>query len=212
MRSRRIAGLAVIGLVWAVGAMAAPVEILPVAQIEPGMVGEGYTVFSGEEIESFKATIMGVLHNYGPKQNLILAMLEGGPLAETGVIAGMSGSPVYIDGKLIGAVAFSFPVSKEPIAGITPIEEMIDSTATPARRSRAARVSFPLVPEKLDAQRVGLRVRENVDDAAAAGEITGHLDLVAFHETACVEPRDQRIRVDRLPDLQCEGLCGNRCR
>ncbi len=151
MKSLRVAGLAGVAcLLCAVGAMSAPVETLPASQIKPGMVGEGLTVFSGEEIESFKVTILGVLYNYGPKKNLILAKLEGGPLAETGVIAGMSGSPVYIDGKLIGAVAFSFPFSKEPIAGITPIAEMIGDTATSAPRGRTARLSFPLAPEKLE--------------------------------------------------------------
>ena len=127
------------------------VETIPVDAIEPGMVGEGLTVFSAAEIETFGVTIMGVLRNYGPNQNMILAKLEGGPLADTGVIAGMSGSPVYIDGKLIGAVAYSFPFSKEPIAGITPIGEMIEATATPISRRKVARLDFPLTPERLEA-------------------------------------------------------------
>ena len=127
------------------------VETMPVDHIQPGMVGEGHTVFNGETIETFKATILGVLRNYGPNQDLILAKLEGGPLSETGVIAGMSGSPVYIDGKLVGAVSYSFPFSKEAIAGITPIGEMIDATATPVSRRRAARLEFPLTPERLSA-------------------------------------------------------------
>ncbi|MGH9462147.1 MAG: SpoIVB peptidase S55 domain-containing protein [Vicinamibacteria bacterium] len=134
------------------------VETLPVDAIEPGMVGEGHTVFDGERVETFKATILGVLRNYGPNQDLILAKLEGGPLSETGVIAGMSGSPVYIGGKLVGAVSYSFPFSKEAIAGITPIGEMIDATATPARRQRAARLEFPVTPERLrDIAPAGLR-------------------------------------------------------
>ncbi len=131
-------------------ATSAPVEMLPVSQIKPGMEGVGFTVFSGNKIDSFKVHILGVMLKYGPKQDLILAKLEGGPLAETGVIAGMSGSPVYIDDKLIGAVAFSFPFSKEPIAGITPIAEMIEATSTPAPARRAARMSFPLEPDKLE--------------------------------------------------------------
>jgi hypothetical protein len=131
-------------------AQAAPMETLPISQIQPGMVGEGLTVFSSNKIESFKVEILGVLRHYGPKRNLILAKLEGGPLAETGVIAGMSGSPVYIDDKLVGAVAFSFPFSKEPIAGITPIAEMVEATSTQAPRAPAARLSFPLTPEKLE--------------------------------------------------------------
>jgi hypothetical protein len=127
------------------------VETISVDAIEPGMVGEGRTVFSAEKIETFKVTVLGVLRNYGPNQNMVLAMLEGGPLADTGVIAGMSGSPVYIDGKLLGAVAYSFPFSKEPIAGITPIGEMIDATATPMSRRKVAKLDFPLTPERLAA-------------------------------------------------------------
>ena len=77
-----------------------------VGEIRPGMVGIGRTVFDGVHVEEFKAHIIGVLENViGTHRNLILAKLEGGPLANTGVIAGMSGSPVYIDGRLIGAVS-----------------------------------------------------------------------------------------------------------
>ena len=76
-----------------------------VQDIRPGMVGIGRTVFDGVHVEEFKVHIIGVIENViGTRRNLILAKLEGGPLAETGVIAGMSGSPVYIDGRLIGAV------------------------------------------------------------------------------------------------------------
>src|ERR1041385_4541208 len=104
---------------------------MPVSDIRPGMVGVGRTVFDGTHVEEFKAHILGVIENVmGPQRTLILAKLEGGPLAETGVIAGMSGSPVYVDGRLIGAVSYSLgSFSKEPIAGITPIEEMTAETA-----------------------------------------------------------------------------------
>ena len=102
-----------------------------VQDIRPGMVGVGRTVFDGVHVEEFQVHIIGVIENViGTQRNLILARLEGGPLAETGVIAGMSGSPVYIDGRLIGAVSYSlgsFP--KQAIAGITPIAEMTDATA-----------------------------------------------------------------------------------
>ena len=75
------------------------VVTMPLDQIRPGMVGIGRTVFEGTRIEDFKVTVIGVLENVGPKQSMIVARLEGGPLEKTGVIAGMSGSPVYIDGK-----------------------------------------------------------------------------------------------------------------
>ena len=137
-----LAGLAVVTSVLLSGA--APT--MSVADIRPGMTGIGRTVFDGTHVEEFKVNIIGVLENViGAHRNLILAKLEGGPLAHTGVIAGMSGSPVYIDGQLIGAVSYSlgsFP--KEPIAGITPIAEMTDSAAVSVagrpRRKRAARL------------------------------------------------------------------------
>src|SRR5437870_5738473 len=94
-------------------------------EVRPGMGGIGKTVFQGTRVEEFNVELLGVLKNFAPKQDMILARLSGGPLARTGVIAGMSGSPVYIDGKLLGAVAFSFPYSTEPIAGIQPIQQML---------------------------------------------------------------------------------------
>jgi hypothetical protein len=128
----------------------------PVSQIKPGTVATGYTVWHGDKIEEFKVHILGVLHNViGPRRDLILARLEGGPLAETGVIAGMSGSPVYIDGQLVGAVSYSLGAfSKEPIAGITPIAEMVDAATLDTPRPPMgvrARLETPVTPESLSA-------------------------------------------------------------
>ncbi len=127
----------------------------PIDQIKPGMVAIGHTVFEGTKVEPFKANILGVLRNViGPKRDLILARLEGGPLAQTGVIAGMSGSPVYIDGQLVGAVSYSLGAfSKEPIAGITPIAEMIDAATldTPRAPMQRARLEIPVTRESLSA-------------------------------------------------------------
>jgi len=113
---------------------------MSVDEVRPGMKGIGKTVFQGTKIEQFDVELLGVLKNYAPKQDMILARLSGGPLARTGVIAGMSGSPVYIDGKLLGAVAFSFPFATEPIAGIQPIHQMLDllnqKNAAPASAPR----------------------------------------------------------------------------
>jgi hypothetical protein len=102
-------------------------QFLDVDQIRPGMKGYGLTVFQGTEPERFDVEVLGILKGVpNPKQSAIIAKLGGPLIARTGVFAGMSGSPVYIDGKLVGAVAFTFPFSKEPIAGITPIKYMID--------------------------------------------------------------------------------------
>ena len=118
-------------------ALPANTTLMPIEEIRPGMIGIGRTVFQGTEQQEFKAHILGILRNtIGPRRNMILAKLQGGPLENTGVIAGMSGSPVYIDGRLIGAVAYSLGAfSKEPIAGITPIGEMIQSSTLPSSRS-----------------------------------------------------------------------------
>ena len=108
----------------------AQVPVMTPDQIRPGMVGVGKTVFRGTKIDTFGVEVVDVMRNVlGPKEDVILARLSGGPLPleKTGVIAGMSGSPVYIDGKLIGAVALTWPFSKEPICGITPISDMLDA-------------------------------------------------------------------------------------
>jgi hypothetical protein len=105
--------------------LAAGQEFFPMQDVRPGLRGIGKTVFQGDRIEEFQVEILGVLQDFGPGQPIVLARLSGGPLAETGILQGMSGSPVYIGGKLLGAVALGFPFSKEPIAGIQPIESML---------------------------------------------------------------------------------------
>jgi len=106
----------------------APPKILTVDQIHPGMKGVAYTVFEGTKPESMGVEVLGVLKNMnGPRSDVILVRLHGPKPEYTGVVAGMSGSPVYIDGKLVGAIAYKIgSFSKEPIAGVTPIEEMLE--------------------------------------------------------------------------------------
>jgi hypothetical protein len=107
--------------------------------VKVGMTGHGLTVFAGTKVESFSVEIIGKLYNVAPKRNVILGRLSGGPLAQTGVMQGMSGSPVYLDGKLAGAVAYTWGFAKEPLCGITPIDEMLDIlTREPSRRRASA--------------------------------------------------------------------------
>jgi hypothetical protein len=154
MTLRRLAGALLLAILALVHVPAQGTQ-MGVDEIRPGMVGVGRTVFQGTRVEEFKVHILGVLENViGTHRNLILARLEGGPLANTGVIAGMSGSPVYVDGRLIGAVSYSLgQFSKEPIAGITPIAEMTDATVFNDARPAAAKVhiEFPLTRERLSA-------------------------------------------------------------
>src|SRR6266850_7521866 len=102
-------------------------SLFPLEDLRPGMKGTARTVFSGTTPDEFGVEILGGLPGFpGPRQSAIIARLSGANVEKTGVFAGMSGSPVYIDGKIVGAIAFSFPFSKEAIAGITPIKQMID--------------------------------------------------------------------------------------
>jgi hypothetical protein len=122
-------GFLVLGLLgWGLDLAAAEKNpnFFPLSAIKPGLRGVGKTVFQGDKIEEFQVEILGVLENIAPRQSAILARLSGGPLENTGVLSGMSGSPVYIEGKMVGAISFSFPFSKDAIAGITPIQQMVD--------------------------------------------------------------------------------------
>ncbi|MGH9947913.1 MAG: SpoIVB peptidase S55 domain-containing protein [Pyrinomonadaceae bacterium] len=101
-------------------------RLMRLSDVREGMRGVARSVFKGTEPEEFNVEIIGVVPGgIGPKQDLIVGRISGGPAERTGVFAGMSGSPVYVDGKLIGAISYSFPFSKEPMCGITPIEQMI---------------------------------------------------------------------------------------
>lgn len=101
-------------------------KFFPLSQLKEGMKGTANTVFKGSESEQFNVEILGILPSgIGPKQDLIIGKISGGGADRTKVFAGMSGSPVYINGKLVGAISYAFPFSSEAICGITPIEQMI---------------------------------------------------------------------------------------
>ncbi|MEK7348422.1 MAG: SpoIVB peptidase S55 domain-containing protein, partial [Candidatus Eisenbacteria bacterium] len=110
------------------------VSIFPVDSIRAGMVGIGYTVFQGTRIDTFSVSIVGVLKSYRPRGSLIMARAMNPFLEKTGIIAGMSGSPIYVNGRLIGALSYTWGFLKEPLAGITPIEEMLDILPGPSGR------------------------------------------------------------------------------
>ena len=101
-------------------------ETMDTDEITPGMKGYGRTVFSGNQIESFDVEILGVLKNWEARNDMILVKMTGGPLEKTGIIAGMSGSPVFVDNKLVGAVSHGWSFAKDAIAGVTPIRAMMD--------------------------------------------------------------------------------------
>jgi hypothetical protein len=123
-------------------------EIMPLSQIKPGMKGVAYTIFEGDQIEKMNLVVLGTLHNaLGPKQDVLLVQLIGEKVEHTGVVAGMSGSPVYFDGKLAGALSLKLGTfTKEAIGGVTPIENMLDvekAAATPASSMPGATPTNP---------------------------------------------------------------------
>ncbi len=113
--------------------------IMAPSEVRVGMKGYGRTVFQGGKIERFEFEVLGVQPNFQPGRTIIWVKAHGGPLAETGILQGMSGSPCYIDGKLVGALSLGLTFEKEPIGGITPITEMLDQLKdlpeTPAPRT-----------------------------------------------------------------------------
>lgn len=114
-------------------------RIFPLAELKEGMKGTAKSVFHGDRSEEFQVEILGVLPNWiGPKQDMIVGRLSGANAERTFVFAGMSGSPVYIDGKLVGAISYSFPFAKEPICGITPIEQMQSVVRSPSEQRIAS--------------------------------------------------------------------------
>jgi hypothetical protein len=129
-------------------------KFFEVKDVRPGMKGVGHTVFTGNTVSEFDVEILGVVENFLPKQSAVFVKLSGGPLAESGVFAGMSGSPVFIDGRILGAVAYSFPFSKEAIAAITPIESMVGAIAIdPEAASRIARQPSSSTEASFDASK-----------------------------------------------------------
>jgi hypothetical protein len=144
---------------------------IPVSQIHTGMRGVAYTVFQGVKPESMDVEVLGVLHNVnGPKGDIILVRLHGQKVEYTGVVAGMSGSPVYFDGKLAGALAFRIgEFSKEPIAGVTPIADMLEISAldrSPAEESAAVRPAVSTVAGKTASPGESSPLSSSVQDSA----------------------------------------------
>ena len=158
-------------------------EMLTVDEIRPGMKGIGKSVFRGTKVESFDVTVLGVLRCVDFDGDIILARIDSGPpvTEDYGVVSGMSGSPVYVGGKLIGAIAYTWAFAKKPIAGVTPIAQMVESFQPgggPVRTSGTLRATAPL---QIDGQRIERAVVAPSTSAAAGcqGPTTAALVPVA---------------------------------
>ncbi|WP_437333879.1 SpoIVB peptidase S55 domain-containing protein [Sorangium sp. So ce394] len=146
-------------------AISTPPDTLPVAEVKPGMKGYGLTVFSGTTPEKFDVEVISTLRNFRPNQDLILIKTQHPRLEIARTVAGMSGSPIYLNGKMIGAYAYGWLFGAEAIAGVTPIKSMLDELARPLPRSIAPKVGGPL-PAPVSA--IGGAPRGNAPPRAAA--------------------------------------------
>lgn len=154
-------------------------DILPLSQVKPGMEGTGKTIFYGDSIDEFGVTVLDIMENFYPHRDVIIVRLSGEMAEKTGVMAGMSGSPIYIDGKLVGALAYRIgQFMKEPIAGVMPIEEMLQ--IPPKEKQRSAKkgsTATALLPSYLEASLVGARddfwrnIIETIPVAKTSGSI-----------------------------------------
>ena len=160
-------------------------EILRLNEIKPGMKGVAYTIFAGDTIEPFELEVIGVLPNLlGPKQSIILVQLKGAKVEHTGVVAGMSGSPVYIEGKLAGALSLKFGIfTKEPLAGVTPIENVMEAGA-----GAAATATVREEKDNAEAQRTQRSAEEEIPMAGAVAVPAGVAERVGLSGGAYLEP------------------------
>lgn len=122
---------------------------MPIEEIERGQLGYGLSVFEGSDPERFSVEVLGVMKDSGPGQSFILARLSGQGLEKTGVIAGMSGSPVYVEDRLVGAVAFAWPFTQGAVGGITPIDSMLALSEVEIAPSSPVTSSLPTLPGEL---------------------------------------------------------------
>ena len=163
------------------------------SELRRGMSGFGLTTFQGTEIDTFQVEILGVLKGaLGPRMDMILARLSGGPLEHTGLIRGMSGSPVYIDGRLIGAISYGWYFSKDPIGGITPIAHMLEVATrehpTPSQYGKAL---------NLDEETTRLLGGEGVSTLAPLGM---PIAVAGF------SPQGRQVLLDALDALDAPGI------
>jgi hypothetical protein len=150
---------------------AADPDIFPLSKVQPGMKGEAYTIFAGDQVEKIDLEVIGVMPNFlAPKESIILVMLLGPKVEHTGVVAGMSGSPVYFEGKLAGALSLKLgQFSKEPLAGVTPIENMLSLPKTQPGAMRADASGGAAATSPQSSQSLDARLESPSDWASRAG-------------------------------------------
>jgi hypothetical protein len=191
-----------------------------VKDLRPGMKGVGKTVMVGTKLEEFGAEVLGVMRDVSPGRDMVLCRLTGCNLEHAGIIQGMSGSPIYIDGKLLGAVAFAWEFAKDPIAGVTPFQQMVQYVRANDRRiaaeakDRAADEGFQEARGSIVSELDSLAAAEAFPSAGAAplpvsgGAVAGMTRIVTPLAATGFSPRALSLLESRLRPLGMAPMAG----
>ncbi|MCX6558189.1 MAG: hypothetical protein NTW95_12305 [Candidatus Aminicenantes bacterium] len=164
-------------------------ELMKLSEIKPGMEGEGKTIFKGSTIETFKFKVLGILDKFVSDKNMIVAELSSPELLDGGVIAGMSGSPAYINGKLIGSVSYGLTnFSRKPIAGITPIEDILQTSAYGAPGPSVEISDIKIDFSKENVKRVAEMIRNQLVSRMNASPVRDMLPIKLFSSSRGLRP------------------------
>ncbi len=140
------------------------INYVKLSEVKKGMVGTGYTVYSGNTPEKFSVKILGIVRDPAPNRRIIIARLEGKKQEKYGIFAGMSGSPVFVDGKILGAIAYGFTFSAEPICGITPFEDMLKIGSTYKKNNTGNKVTSRKVLKEIYREMVNFKWENNLEE------------------------------------------------
>lgn len=184
--------------------------IMDIHEIVPGMKGYGKTVFIGDQISLFNVEVLGILRNWEAKSNMILIKISGGPLEKTGVIAGMSGSPVYIDNRLVGALAYGWTFSKEAIAGVIPINEMkstlLNNTPVQENQIPPAFLDWELPPSPDNCKEKDLRTASLTPQEIPGWDSTHDIKLMPIQSPLVIAGIDNGALQAMQPFFNAHGL------
>ncbi|MGK3969057.1 SpoIVB peptidase S55 domain-containing protein [Sorangium sp. So ce118] len=201
-------------------ALSTPPDTMPVSEVKPGMKGYGLTVFSGTTPEKFDVEVISTLRNFRPNQDLILIKTQHPRLEVARTVAGMSGSPIYLNGKMIGAYAYGWLFGAEAIAGVTPIKSMLDELARPLPPAIAPRGGGPLpapvasvssAPPRAAAP-ARLRGGRGFLGAVDAYDLAGHARQIAARVAPALAPPESTGLARASTPVMLGGLGGTSLR
>lgn len=183
------------------------IPMMSVDEVRPGMRGYGLTVFRGTEPERFDVEVIDIVHRFRPDQDLVLIRTPHPVLDQAHIVAGMSGSPIFLEGKLLGAYAYGWPFGSEPVAGVTPIANMLSEMRRPTRPDSffGSRVASVLPPRSgprsvADALPFGFESGELPDAFTAIRNLRDRVAPRTTGVTAGMVPASTPLSVGGLPD------------